>query len=269
MLAAGIVLAIGLSVVVPFATTDSKAPCAKELDLAGMCNNDGSTIVIDGSLPGGGRRVVDHPIGNAWPRTPPPKVRDLDFEKCVAEWDDGRSCYLKVDEDAPEDEDPVEIPPITITDVARFTPKGAVLAGEPENVGVAGLPTNFVATASTHTVDGELFGFPVTVRFTPSAFDFTFGDGTSATTTSGGESWVDLNQAQFTPTPTSHTYPERGNYAANVNVRYTAEVDFGVGWFPIAGEVTAVGPAQDIRIFEAHTALVAHTCEQAPSSPGC
>lgn len=206
-------------------------------------------------------------IDDLW--TPPPKPRDLEFERCVVEWDDGRSCFLSPDDDDATEEDAVEIPPVTIHDVARFAPEGPTLAGEPENVGVVGLPTNFVATAVAHTVEGELFGLPVTVRFTPAAYDFSFGDGTIATTTTGGQSWDALDQAQFTPTPTSHTYAERGTYPASVNVRYTAEVDFGIGWFPISGEVTAEGSAQDIRVFEAHTALVAHTCEQAPSAPGC
>lgn len=207
-------------------------------------------------------------IDDLW--TPPPKPRDLEFERCVVDWDDGRSCFLNPDDaDPAAEEDAVEIPPVTIHDVARFAPEGPLLSGEPENVGVVGLPTNFVASAAVHTVDGELFDFPVTVRFTPTAYDFSFGDGTSATTTSSGESWDALDQAQFTPTPTSHTYAERGTYQASVNVRYTAEVDFGIGWLPISGEVTAEGPAQAIRVFEAHTALVAHTCEQAPSAPGC
>lgn len=203
-------------------------------------------------------------VRNVAPWVSPSQIMD----QCLSDWDDGRSCFVASDDES-EEEETVEIPPVTIHDVAHFAPAGPLLAGEPENVGVAGLPTNFVATAAVHTVEGELFDFPVTVRFTPAAYDFSFGDGTIATTTTGGQSWDALDQAQFTPTPTSHTYAERGTYPASVNVRYTAEVDFGIGWFPISGEVTAEGSAQDIRVFEAHTALVAHTCEQAPSAPGC
>ncbi|MGM7671920.1 hypothetical protein [Microbacterium sp. A93] len=166
-------------------------------------------------------------------------------------------------------EDVVEIPAVTITDVARFAPQGSIVAGEPDNVGVVGLPVNFVAAASEHSVGGELFGFPMTVRFTPSGYDFDYGDGTTVSTMTGGQSWDALGQAQFTPTDTSHTYADRGTYFAHVNVRYTAAVDFGIGWFPITGEVTATGAAQEVRIFEAHTALVAHTCQQNAASPGC
>ncbi|HWK78001.1 hypothetical protein [Microbacterium sp.] len=187
------------------------------------------------------------------------------------DWDSYRLCFNAAQD--PDDEEAQEeiaaIPAITISDLARFAPDGSVVAAEPDNVGVVGLPTNFVAAASTHTVDADLFGFPVSVRFTPSAFDFAFGDGHTAITTTGGATWAALDQAQFTPTDTSHTYSERGTYTAEVDVRYTAEVDFGIGWLPITGEVTSPGAPQEIRIFEAHTALVAHTCEQAPSSPGC
>ncbi|WP_300268159.1 hypothetical protein [Microbacterium sp.] len=199
---------------------------------------------------------------------PKPPTRDAVFADCLADWDDGRSCFLPL-EDTEDEDDTVEIPAVTITDVAHFAPDGPALTGEPSNVGVAGLPTNFVATASAHTVDGEIFDFPVTVRFTPAGFDFAYGDGETTTTTTGGKTWHALGQAQFTPTATSHTYTERGTYTAHVDVRYTAEVDFGIGWIPLTGEVTATGPDQQIRIYEAHTALVAHTCHEDPTGPGC
>lgn len=41
------------------------------------------------------------------------------------------------------------------------------------------------------------------------------------------------------------------------------------GWFPITGTLTIPGPAQNIRIYEARTALVAHTCAKNPTGPGC
>ena len=257
------------------------SPCAKELELLGLCpTNTGNEIIIDGSHTNPGDPGTS-PIGD-WDSetdvdwTPPPgwtPPAEFNFQTCLDDWDSYIHCFRESDEAEeaePADEDATPaIPAVTINDLARFAPAGSAIAGEPDNVGVVGLPTNFVATASAHTVNDSLFGFPVAVRFTPSGYDFSFGDGTSTTTTSGGLSWADLGQAQFTPTATSHTYAERGTYSAQVDLRYTAEVDFGIGWFPIAGEVTSVGSPQEIRIFEAHTALVAHTCQQAPDSPGC
>jgi hypothetical protein len=162
-----------------------------------------------------------------------------------------------------------EIPEVTLTDLAQFAPAPATLSAEPSNAGIADMPTNFLGAASVHTQTGSIFGFPVTVRFTPVGYDYTYGDGISATVTTAGRSWEELGQAQFTPTPTSHVYTDRGTYTAGLNIRYSAEVDLGRGWYPIAGELTIPTAPQQIQIFEAHTALVAHTCTERPTAPGC
>ena len=46
-------------------------------------------------------------------------------------------------------------------------------------------------------------------------------------------------------------------------------VDFGTGWRPVIGVVTATGGGQSVEIFEARTALVDKTCIENPSGPGC
>jgi hypothetical protein len=237
-----------------------------------VTGNDGTGVNVSGTHtdPGdpGNPGNPGIPNGPSQPWYPP---AEFDFETCLVNWDSYMHCFRPPTEEEnanPSDDEPA-IPPVTISDVARFLPAGTTLAAEPDNVGVAGLPTNFVAAASEHTTSGELFGYPISVRFTPVGYDFDYGDGSTASTTEGGRSWADLDQAQFTPTPTSHTYSARGEYLASVDVRYTAEIDLGIGWFPLSGELTAPGPEQEIRIFEAHTALVAYTCEQSPDSPGC
>lgn len=235
--------------------------CTLIENLAGTCNT-GTEIVIEDSWtsPGSPSQPVEWDESSGDPGAP-----GTGTPICGPDSDDpDRACGRRTDAD-----DDSGIPAVTIADLARFAPAGAPLTAEPENVGVAGLPANFLVTASVQSVTGELFGRPLTVRFTPVAYDFSFGDGGTATTTTGGRSWADLGQAQFTPTATSHVYAERGTYSAAVDVRYSAEVDFGTGWIPIDGEVTAAGAAQQIRIFSAHTALVAYTCTQRPDSPGC
>jgi hypothetical protein len=158
---------------------------------------------------------------------------------------------------------------LTITDLVAFAPAPVAVLGEPGNVGIVGLPANFVVAASTHTQAGPLLDLDVTVRFTPVAFDFTYGDGESATTSTGGRTWDDLGLPQFTPTPTGHTYRDRGTFTAQATVRYTAEVDIGNGWFPVPGELAIPGPPQQVTVYEAHTALVEHTCTEQPTAPGC
>lgn len=159
--------------------------------------------------------------------------------------------------------------PLTITDVATFAPPPAPTSVEPGNAGVAGMPTNFVSSGGAHTQSGDLFGRPVSVRFSPVGYDFIYGDGTTRSTTDGGKTWAALGQAPFTATSTSHAYRDRGTYTAHVSVRYTAEVDIGNGWFPVSGVLTIDGPVQQVRVYEARTALVDRTCVEQPAAPGC
>lgn len=224
--------------------------------------NDGSTVDGSRESNGGGSGNTEYI----------PVFEEKTFmERVCFQWTSYDECLRETFPDAtPEEaEQLAAIPAITITDLARFAPAGTPLTGEPDNLGVAGLPTNFVASASAQTQSGELFGFPIQVRFTPVSYVFHYGDGSSASTSDGGVSWESLGQAQFTPTDTSHTYAERGEYDARVDVNYTAELDLGGGWFDVDGQLTTNGPTQSIRIFEAHTALVANTCAERPSAPGC
>lgn len=216
---------------------------------------DGTNVTGTGTQEIGG---TDGTIDNTNWNTEPPEV-------CITKLEDGRcvrSPLIRPD-------DPTGTPTVTITDLASFAPTPLALSVEPGNAGIADMPANFVAAASVHTQTGDLFGVPLTVRFTPVGYDYTYGDGTSATLTAPGLSWEQLGQAQFTPTPTSHVYADRGTYTADLDVRYTAEIDFGLGWYPVSGELTSDGPTQQIQIFEARTALVAHTCTEKPGAPGC
>lgn len=276
------VIVIGLGTATAPASSASTASCSKAIKQAlGGCP---TSSVGSGSVNTGGSRTWPGESGHGnqhqersnggsnatigyRPDAPTP------FENCLIDWDSYRGCWQNsIPGEAPEPEEGEEspgLPPITITDLASFSPaKGSVLA-EPDNLGVAGLPTNFVTEAQAHVRSGELFGFPIDVRFTPVSYTFHYGDGQTDTTSSPGSSWQSLGQAQFTPTDTSHTYTERGTYDARVDIAYTAEIDLGVGWFPIDGQLDIPGPTQQIRIFEAHTALVARTCVEQPSAPGC
>jgi hypothetical protein len=159
---------------------------------------------------------------------------------------------------------------VTLADLASFRPAAPELTGEPAGFGVVGMPTNLVGAASEQRLSGTLLGWDVTVRFVPAEFVFAHGDGTTATTATGGASWARLAQAQFTPTATSHVYADRGTYPVSVTVRYAASVDFGTGyWQPVEGFVTATSGDYPVRVVEVRTALVDETCRENPSGPGC
>ncbi|WP_019179289.1 hypothetical protein [Microbacterium yannicii] len=158
---------------------------------------------------------------------------------------------------------------MTLADLQSFRPVTPELTGEPAGFGVVGMPTNFVAAASEQEIPGVLLGYPVTVRFTPTAFVFSYGDGASARSASGGATWAQVGTVQFSPTSTAHVYGERGTYRASVAVEYAAAVDFGTGWIHVDGVVTAASGAYPVEVVEVRTALVDGTCAEDPGGPGC
>ena len=173
------------------------------------------------------------------------------------------------EEAEPADPEAPDVTTATIQDVAVYAPDPPHLTGEPGGMGVVGMPTNFVVDAAPHTVDGEIFDTPVTVRFTPVSYLFHYGDSTTRETTTPGTDWADLGVPQFTATPTSHSYTAVGTYDAHVDIRYAAEGDAGFGWFPIAGILDVSTDAVPIRIVDVETALVERTCAEDPYGPGC
>lgn len=274
MLAAAL-LAAGL-LLVPLSQPITTSDCNGRWAAGGLCGStDGSSLDISGTQeqPGadsnsGSPRGGGGPDAQRGPSGPSDEA--IDLAACMDDSGTTR-CAPRANRAAA----PAGIPPapgtptIRISDLARFAPASVLATTEPGNVGIAGMPTNFIGAATPQIQDGELFGVPLRVRFTPVGYDYTYGDGSSATVTSPGQTWAALGQAQFTPTATSHVYRAPGRYVAEVDVRYTAEVDLGGGWLPVSGQLTTDGADQELRILEARTALVAHTCAENPAGVGC
>ncbi|GAA1733986.1 hypothetical protein [Microbacterium paludicola] len=229
---------------------------------------------------GGGQPIGFGPIGNWAPPapdtyTPPPDQTDgpivcLDDSENVV----GADCATDVPEPVEAEPAPVEVatPPevVTITDIASFVPAAPSIATEPDGIGAKNMPLNTIATSSAQTLAGELFGFPVSVTFTPAGFRQDWGDETVTETVHGGASWATIGQAEFSPTDTSHSYAEKGTYTLTVTPLYTAVVDFGVwGTRTVEGVISGPAAARDIRIVEVHTALVDQDCLENPSGAGC
>lgn len=187
--------------------------------------------------------------------------------------DTGRVCDtpdgLCLGKPAPVEPADAGFPAVTLADLVSFRPVTPHLTGEPAGFGVVRMPTNFVAAASTQEIPGVLLGYPVTVRFTPVAYVFSYGDGHTTRSATGGVSWAASGSPQFTPTDTAHVYDARGTYASSVTVEYSAAVDFGAGWRPVDGVVTARTGDYPVQVVEVRTALVEHTCAEDPHSSGC
>lgn len=169
---------------------------------------------------------------------------------------------------APNANPTTPVAPITIEDLAAFRPIVGELVVEPDGWGVVGTPTNFYATAESHTMQGDLLGSAVTVRWTPTTYAFDYGDGTTQTTEGSGAAWRGTGE-QWTETSTSHAYASRDDVTASLTVTFTAEVDAGGGWFQVPGSLPVTAPAVAVKVFEVDTVLTAGDCAAAPTAPGC
>lgn len=162
--------------------------------------------------------------------------------------------------------------PVSITqdDLASFSPHTPSISAQPLGWSVVALPTNFIASSSQHSVSGPLLGETVEVRFTPVRFEWSYGDGAAASTTSSGATWQQLGHAEFSPTSTSHAYSQAGTFSASVTVLFTVEYRWaGEPWQSIPGEVSSTSAPVSLRVSTAQTVLVTGPCGNNRSSRGC
>lgn len=285
------VAAIALPLLAP-----SQAGCSDLLSAVGQCGGGASGSLGNGSAsisaeesstgPGSGGAQGS---GAGWnstggagggasgPYIPPPRLpgldRSTDWEcievvgtaRCawgeVGEWDDA------VVEDAA---DGTEARAVTLADVVSFAPDPGTVSAEPGSVAVVGLPTNLVASTATHTRSGTLLGRAAEVRFTPTAWSWDHGDGTSATHGTAGATWAALGVPEFSETATSHTYAAAGTYSLQLTVAFAAEYRWGSGaWVRIPGTLAIPAASVTLNAAEPRTVLVAADCTEAPDAPGC
>ncbi|WP_307784411.1 PKD domain-containing protein [Salinibacterium sp. SWN139] len=163
-----------------------------------------------------------------------------------------------------------ETGPITISDIASFRPQAPAAGMQPNQWMIVGLDTNFYATTSAHVVDGTLFGGTAQVRFTPIAYNWDYGDGSTATTSNPGKTWDKYRITEFDPTPTSHVYEEPGNYTITLAVTYAAEYRVaGSSWQNVVGTLTIIAPPLTATAGHATTVLVDQDCIANPTGIGC
>jgi hypothetical protein len=159
---------------------------------------------------------------------------------------------------------------VTLRDIASFRPAPGTQLMEPDGWVVTGLDANFYAITGQQLVPGTLLGQPATVRFTPLAYRWNYGDGSTAVHSTPGGTWASQGLHDFDPTATSHVYAAQGEYIIRLTIDFRAEYAFaGGGFVPISGVINL--PANDlhVRVTGAKTVLVAHDCIAVPTGPGC
>jgi hypothetical protein len=228
--------------------------CTKAQEtITGCINGDGVDVVGTIDTPGGDGTSggPGGPGGTGTTGTSGPPVIWKCLEKTCSSDDEGAE-------------------PITLTDIASFRPRPGVQYMQPNGWMVPGLDANFYAVTSQHVVNGTLLGQPASVRFTPVAFHWNYGDGSGATRATKGGTWESLGIPEFGRTPTSHVYEEEGRYTIRLTIDFAAEYRFaGSPFFPIAGVLPVPANELHVTVDGAKTVLVEHDCAANPSGPGC
>ncbi len=166
--------------------------------------------------------------------------------------------------------DPVVVKPITLVDIASFRPDPGIDNMEPNGWMIVGLDTNFYANVGTHVKDGTLLGLPASVRFTPVAWHWAYGDGNSATLATRGNTWAAQGIREFDSTPTSHVYRQPGTYYIDLTIDFSAEYTVaGIPWTRIAGTLPVPANRLVATAGGAKTVLVERECTAHPRGPGC
>ncbi|MCU1415318.1 MAG: uncharacterized protein JWN80_2658 [Microbacteriaceae bacterium] len=160
--------------------------------------------------------------------------------------------------------------PLTLSDLASFTPTAGTDHMQPNGWAVIGVSTNFYAEVSTQVQDGTLLGEPASVRFTPKAFHWNYGDGTVVTRSTKGGTWAAQGITDFDPTATSHVYRAKGDYTITLTIDFGAEYRYAGGdWIAVAGTLAVPANPLSTTAGDAKTVLVSKDCLANPSGPGC
>jgi len=235
--------------------------CTPQELQTGGCNVEGSLgdggATLEGSTGSPGTPGGDSGSG--------PGVSDGEPESCVPVLDDRCLGW------GPGRTEPTEpTAPITLADVAHFRPDPGVDVMEPDGWMVVGLDTNFFAHSGVQVHTGTLLGQSASVRFTPVAWHWTYGDGASHSAATPGAPWAALGAREFDPTATSHVYAAAGTYVIDLTIDFAVEYRFGAGaWVDIAGVLPVPANRLVATAGSAKTVLVERECTVHPAGPGC
>jgi hypothetical protein len=183
-------------------------------------------------------------------------------------------CYATVPRPGAASTAPVpsvgSVPSVTLRDLATFRPAPGTQQMEPNGWVVPGLDANFFAIVGQQLVPGTLLGQPATVRFTPTAFHWNYGDGSAVIRSTKGGTWAQLGLSDFDPTPTSHVYLSEGDYVIRLSIDFRAEYRFGASSFrPVSGTINLPANELHVTVTGAKTVLVDRDCVANPTGPGC
>lgn len=269
---AAIALTLGVVLVLASPAVAIAAECSYQQQQTGGCVTgelDAGEVIIEGSTttpgtPGTPGTGGSGGGGGASSETP----ANPDKLTCIRVLN-GRCFAFGPGRDGPVQ--PVEpVQPITLADIAHFRPDAGVDRMEPNGWMIVGLDTNFYSPGGAQVHDGTLLGQPASVRFTPVAWHWSYGDGTAASRATPGSTWAAQGIREFDPTETSHVYESPGTYVIDLTIDFRAEYRFaGMPWLAIPGVLPVPANRLVAEAGSAKTVLVERECTLNPVGPGC
>lgn len=241
--------------------------CSQAAQSSGQClsittelDQEGITLGASTSSPGGPGQSSASSSGSAqswWSPRPPrePVVGTSECEIKVSGY--CRASSPDKNPTASLEETPPE-PPSHASDLESFVPGVPGIEVEPDGWSLPRLPTNIFARITESVEQGELLGWPIQVRFSPSTYRFTYGDGTSSQLSVAGSSW---GSGQFLPTATSHVYSYPGTYRIGLQVGFDVAYRFDGGPFvPVTGTIWRDAGAREVEVLRVTSLLVERGC---------
>jgi hypothetical protein len=143
------------------------------------------------------------------------------------------------------------VPAFTLADFRRLPLPKAGLKVQPANGRtLVSVPTNLYATSRPATFRVTLLGTPVLVRARPTAWTWTYGDGSSRTFTTPGGPYPDLG--------TAHTWTAPGRRTVTLTTTWSGTYSVAGGpALPVDGTASVVSPSVEIVVVETRAELVA------------
>jgi hypothetical protein len=152
-----------------------------------------------------------------------PKAGDISFRVSTMQmhadgtsagaWHDlpGTVCRGATD---PAEGGPVQITEAMVFDAAKQAAPKPVVHVEPKNKSYVNVPTNVYADAASTTSTVQILGQAIQIKFTPSDFNWSFGDGDHQT-------GAGIKGAKVgSPGAVEHTYLRSGNYQITLSRKY-------------------------------------------------
>lgn len=143
------------------------------------------------------------------------------------------------------------VPAFTLADFRRLPlPKAGVNVQPATGRTLVSVPTNLYATSRPATFRVTLLGTPVLVRARPTAWTWTYGDGSSRTFSTPGAPYPDLG--------TAHTWTVPGRRTVTLTTTWSGTYSVAGGpALPVDGTASVVSPSVEIVVVETRAELVA------------